>query len=377
MNSEVAVDISFRFLSLPAEIRLNIYRYLLLETRLATLNPYYYPHDWTSGEETASIPIQDDDDDHHHINSSLEGGPWMDNHLNPNQLPAPWMKNSIGQLIGAMKHKQLFKDQRIERHTAILRTNHQIYQEASALLYSSLVMEVLPGDVVFSDTWDGVVGPSENIWRSFPRRPGVKNHPVEKVGYKRSNHLHGTMQPASFAKFERLAFMAHLDLTARGKDLIQAWPKLFVDDQFHTSRDDERVLKAYLNGEGTRRPPVTDIFRQFVDVLVKSPYISHLDISFGVFVEVGFGIDSEDSEDEGDEDGRKRREKKKESMVDVANECAGELALEVGLLDPLKRLSNVRRLALSFIYPKPKILRMARELERVVEGNFVAKQGVA
>ena len=384
MDLEVAVDTSFRFLSLPAEIRLNIYRYLLLETRRATLNPHHEEHggwiDEIDDEENGSIFVNEYDHDHHfHVNSSLEGGPWMYNHLDLDQLPAPWETHSLSRHVGTIDHQREFEDEHVERHTAILQTNHQIYHETSALLYSSLVMEVRPGDVMFSDTWVGVVEPSKNIWRSFPRRPGVKNHPVEKVGYKRSNHLHGTMQPASFAKFERIAFVAPLDFAAEREDAFLEWPSLFVDDQFHISRDDERAFVACLNGEGTTRPPFTDIFRQFVDVLVKSPYISHLDISFGIEVEVRFDMDSEDPEDKENEDGWKQRSEKYVRNDYVANERAAELTLEVGALEPLKRLSNVRCFALSFAWPnpKPKILKIARELKNVVEANFVAKQGVA
>ena len=372
MNLEVAVDTGCRFLSLPAELRLDIYRYLFLEKIRVTLNPPCRLLHWIDEEENENLADNQYDRHHYlHIDSNLERGPWMEHHLNLHHLPAARIPQVLGQLAVTLEHAKC--------HTAILRTNHQIYREASELLYSSLEMEVRPGDVIFSDTWADVVEPGKNIWRSFPRRPGVKNHPVEKVGYKRYNHLHGTMQPTSFAKFERIALDVVLNLATTDKDFVPKWPTLVVDSQAHISREDERVFKASLNGEGTTRPPVTDIFRQFVDVLMKSSYISHLEISFEVDAKIGFDFDSDDSEDEGDENSRKRLEEKEERMLDVAEERAGELAIEVGVLDPLKRLSNVRHLALSFAWadPKPKVLQMARELKEVVEGNFVAKRGVA
>ena len=371
MDLEVALDTSFRFLRLPAEIRLDIYRYLFLEERRVTLNPLCRLRYRIGEEEHGSLAVNQYHCHHYlHINSDLERDPWMKNHQNLDHLHAARIPQVLDQLAGNLEH--------VKCHTAILRTNHQIYHEASALLYSSLVMETRPGDVMFSDTWVDVVKPGKNIWRSFPKRPGVKNHPVEKLGYKRYNHLHGTMQPTSFAKFERIALIVVLDLTATDEDFVPKWPCLVVDGQSHVSREEECDFKACLNGEGTTRPPVTDICRQFVDVLKKSSYISHLEISFGVEPNIAFDFDSEDSEDEGDEDSRKRLEEKEEWMLNVADERAGELALEVGVLDPLKRLSNVRRMTLSFTWanPKPKVLQMARELEEVVEGNFVAKQGV-
>ena len=371
MDLEVAVDTSFRFLSLPAEIRLDIYRYLFLEEGRVTLNPLCRLRYCVGEEEYGSLAVNQYHRHHYlPINSDLERDPWMENHLNLDPLPAARIPQVLDRLAGNLEQ--------VKCHTAILQTNHQIYREASALLYSSLVMEMRPGNVMFSDTWVDVVEPGKNIWRSFPKRPGVKNHPVEKVGYKRYNHLHGTMQPTSFAKFERIALIFVLDLTATDEAFVPKWPGLVVDSNARVSREEESDLKACLNGEGTTRPPATDILRQFIDVSKKSSYISHLEISFGVEAKIAFDLDSEDSEDEGDENRRKRLEKE-ERMLDAADECAGELALEVGVLDPLKRLSNVRRLTLSFTWanPKPKVLQMARELKEVVEGNFVPRQGGA
>ena len=293
MDLEAAVDTSFRFLSLPAEIRLNICRYVLLERRLVTLNPLC--RYWLSEEENGSIRVHlYDRHPDLHMDTKLERGPWMDD---LDHLPAAWKPQVLNQLT-ALEH--------VKCHTVILQINHQIYHEASALLYSSLVMEVRPGDVMFSDTWAGAVDPGKNIWRSLPRRPGVKNLPVEKVGYKRHNHLHGTMQPTSFAKFERIAFIVDLVLMAKDEYFIFEWPRLVVDGHSYASRDNEPIFKACLNGEGTTHPPVRDIFRQFVDVLMKSSYIRHLEISFGVYPNIEVDIDSEDSEDEKDEDSRKR-----------------------------------------------------------------------
>ena len=373
MDLEVAVHTSVHFLSLPAEIRLEIYRYLFLEEGRTTLNPPCRIHDCIDEAGNRSLAFNNYDR-HHYINSSLGGGPGVKHHLNfnqLNQLPAARIPQVLDQYPVNLKDAKC--------HTAILQTNHQIYHEASALLYSSLEMEVRPGDVMFSDTWVEVVEPGKNIWRSFPKRPGVKNHPVEKLGHKRYNLLHGTMQPTSFAKFERIAFVVVLYLAALDEDYDPKWPSLAIDSQAHISREDERLFKASLNGEGTTHPPFTDIFRQFVDVLMKSSYISHLEISFEVDAKIIFDFDSDDLEDEGDENSRKRLEEKEEMMLVVAEERAGELAMEVGVLDPLKRLSNVRHLALSFAWadPRPQVLQKARELKEVVEGNFVAKRGVA
>lgn len=48
--------------------------------------------------------------------------------------------------------KRNFEDEhKVYRYPAILQTNGQIYDEASTFLYSGLVMEVKPSEVIFSD----------------------------------------------------------------------------------------------------------------------------------------------------------------------------------------------------------------------------------
>ena len=74
------------------------------------------------------------------------------------------------------------------------------------------------------------------------------------------------MDPHVFAKFERVSFNAKLHCI--NEDGLTLRSTLFVDDNFHTSREDEATLLARLNGQGSDRPPVSNIIRQFVDVLV-------------------------------------------------------------------------------------------------------------
>ncbi len=246
-------------------------------------------------------------------------------------------------------------------------------------------MEVRPGDVMFWDTWDGVVELGDKIWRSCPLQSGVKNL-IERPEYKGSN-LGGTMEPHAFAKFERVSFIADLDFVDGGR--MNPWPTFFVDDKFHTRREDESSFVAHLNGEDSKRPPVSNIFQQLVDVLVKSPYISHLDVTLDVELGAEFDIDSEDDEggdvdDEENNEAFKEQNAKEEKQTNVANQRATELVLEAGVLNPLKQLSNVKCFGLSFALlpwngipfnPKSKHLDIIRDLKETIEGNFVAKHG--
>ena len=69
-----------------------------------------------------------------------------------------------------------------------------------------------------------------------------------------------------FANFEWVSFNAKLYCI--NKDELALGPTLFVDEKFYTSRGDEATLLARLNGQGSDRPLVSNIIRQFVDVLV-------------------------------------------------------------------------------------------------------------
>ena len=142
-----------------------------------------------------------------------------------------------------------------------------------------------------------------------------------------------------------------------------------------------------LNGEGSNRPPVSDICQQFVNVLVKSPYISHLDVCLGAEIVAAFDADSE--EEEGDEDEESVESANMIEECEARKENAGtkrgmELILEAGVLSPLKQLENVKRFSLSFdmlpcndveFEPKHKHLDIIRDLKKTIEGNFVAKGG--
>lgn len=224
--------------------------------------------------------------------------------------------------------------------------------------------------------------PSDKIWRSRPVNVTARS-PVKGLGWEGAN-VSGTMEPQVFAKFEGIAFSDLLDfhstMIEESEELERLWPTLFVDEKFHTSREDERCFTACLNGEGTNRPPISDIFQHFVNVLVMSPYISHLDIVLGVIIGAAFDINS-DSDDDREE---RIIDDKGERKENSANTRALELVLEAGALELLEQLDNVKCFSVSFdmllckkfeLDPKHKYLDIIEDLKKTVEGNFLAKCG--
>lgn len=403
MDSKVAADTTCHFLRVPLEIRHGIYRYLLLETSEASLDPSYDEKVFNEmmdqeKEERATADVGDAYE-HSHNQPNPDGeGEVMHNHLNSDQHSPSWCdypytppaiaKRSPREVAAEEKRiaecKRKFDEEyKVHRYPAILQTNRQIFKEASTFMYSSLVMEVRPSDVICSDVWKGIVASSDNIWRSCPLHIGVKNS-IEGLKCKGSI-LGGTMDPHVFAKFEKIFFSADLNFDPEGERL---WPTVFVDDKLHTSQEDEDSFTACLNGEGSNRPPVSDIFQQFVNVLVKSPYISHLDVSLGVEINAEFAIDSGDDFDAEEEEENPERAKlideDEERKLNMANKRVIELVLEAGVLNPLKQLENVKCLSLSFdvlpcndveFEPRPRHLKIIKDLKETVEDNFVVKHG--
>lgn len=401
MDSKLALSATCHFLCVPLEIRHGIYRYLLLDPPEASLDPGHdenifieimqEEHEYKATGGANDFPEHSSNDPdpegdgvvmHNHLIADEPNPPWETHPLPPPAIEeeefakrSPTEVTAEEERIAGFKRK--FEDEhKIHRYPAILQTNRQIHDEASTFLYSSLVMEVRPGDVISSNVWNGIVEPSAKIWHSSPTQE-----------YKGSN-LSGTMEPHVFAKFERIAFSADLNFDLRGK-AGRVWPALFVDENLRTSREDEDSFIACLNGEGPSFIPVSDIFQQFVNVLEKSPYISHLDVCLGVEIVAAFDADSEEEEEEGDDD------EENLERADLIEECEArkenaatkrgmELILEAGVLNPLKKLENVKYFSLSFdvlpcndveFEPKHKHLDIIRDLKETVEGNFLAKRG--
>lgn len=397
------MDTTCHFLRVPPEIRLNIYRYLLFEPPRASLDPSYPEKAFNIMMDQKSACdnidhsfVQENDDP-----NSDDGGTVMYNHLILDQPPPWWERRSPAPMVdeeefektrvaqeqkSISERKQKFEDEYIvRRYPAILGTNRQIHNEASALLYSSIVMEVRPGDLIWSNAWGGIVELNNGVWRSFPWYSRAKS----RFGHSKPL-AGGLMEPRTFAKFEKVSFVADLNFIV--KDDEPQGLTFFVDDNFRTSREDDDNFVAYLNGKDSKRRPVSDIFGHFVEVLHRSPRINRLNVSISVKVDVAFDIDSEDEKDDGEEeeeedsDGSETQDEKEDMKIIAANLRAIELVLEAGVLDPLKRISNAKSFGLSFALlqdhdkvfkTKPEHAEIIQGLKETIQGNFVAKKRVS
>ena len=425
MDAEVATDTTCHLLRVPAEIRLHIYRYLLLESPRASLDPSYpekafntmmdqeYKQTLREGLDSILAPEHGDVDSEGTIPSEEEGTV-MYNHLIPGQPPPSWKSLPPSPAIDekvfektdlerderfAAERRAKFKNEyKIRRYPAVLRTNRQIHKEASALLYSTLVMEVRPGEIS-SDQWDEIIERGAEILRSSPSASWPRSTNLVQKSDSDGSLLRHNMDSQAFANLERVLFIADLEFIAKEEETL--WPIFFIDDSLRTKHDDETAFTDCLNGVGSKCPPVSEIFGQLVDVLTQSLYISQLNVLLSVAVDVAFDIDSEDEDKEGDEDDQEDQEdqeddeeeefgksdeqdEKEQTKINVANIRAQELVLEAGVLDPLKKLSNVKCFKLSIAsplcsknssLPKSRLEKMVRRLKETIEGNFVSKRG--
>ena len=298
------------------------------------------------------------------------------------------------------------KEKDIKRHLAILRTNRQIYNEASALLHSDLTIVVQPGDTLTDTPGNAIVKRSEKLWRHAPsnRLPSTKFN--GQTVYTTPS-LDGVLEPHVFAQFEKISFFGDFEFY-----LDRDAPSLHINDDLRASAKDERMFASYLTAvknitrwcenplptgradNGLRetlqdvaditisrvvitQPSVADVVQKFVDLLSVSPVIRHLEFILDVEVECSNDSKSIDYDYLDSEHKAKLDEK-----CCVADERATELVLEAGILDPLRNLSNVMNFSLvietlgrgnDFMKPSKKHLKIIQDLKNTIERNWVVK----
>ena len=294
---------------------------------------------------------------------------------------------------------------KVKRHLAILRTNRQIYSEASALLHSDLTIEVEPGDTITGITGNSVVLPSRKVWRHASSKGlGFTNTNGQTV-YE-SALLDGTVEPHVFARFEKLSYYAEFEFM-----FDEAAPTLYInDDDLSVRADDAAKFVSYLTtaksttrwvedpipgrsfDNGVRetlddvanviissitvfRPSTADILQKFVDLVSKSPLIRHLEVDLDTSVIRESSIEDTDSDYDLETDAAHNAKEDWKDMV--CNERATELFLESGVLDRLRQLSNVKCFSLNFATDgrEQKHLNIIRELKMAIEKNWVCKHG--
>ena len=300
---------------------------------------------------------------------------------------------------------------RIHRHLAILRTNRQIYHEASALLHLDLAIDVNPGDAVRLIPRNVISKQIRDAWRHDPSKSlGFTDTNGQRV-YE-SGLLDRILEPHIFARFEKVSYHADFcfkytrtaprlqvndDLSVRAKDgakfvsyltTAKSTTRWFEDpisgrSNNHRRETLEDVAGITISSVTNTEPSTAEIVQDFVDLLSNSPLIRHLEVILNLDVrhkdikEV-LTIRISDYDLDSEEEARDVEKAK------VANERATELFLESSVLESLGKLSNVKCFSLKvatkgrgdeIMTPRQKHLNIIRDLKEVIEKNWVVKNG--
>lgn len=306
------------------------------------------------------------------------------------------------------------KEKRIKRHLAILRTNRQIYDEASTLLHSKLMIEVEPGDALTEYSGSAIVVPSKKVWRHAPF-PGPFSRNVNGEPVYEGPLLDGSLEPHVFARYETIRYFCEFDLL-----VDNAAPRLYVDDDCSVRGADADELLSYLNtSKGTTRwvedplpngrhdnglrdtlkdvaditisrvtvirpSIVTGIIQKFVDLLSSSLFVRHLEIVLDIGVGCSSVSENTDFSDDSSDDEDPEQEAKDDEKICVADQRATELLLESTVLNPLRSLSNVKTFTLTVdtlgrgdevMKLGKKHLEIIGDLKEAIEKNCAVKHG--
>ena len=300
------------------------------------------------------------------------------------------------------------KEMKLKRHLAILRTNRQIYNEASTLLHSALTILMSPGDALIDTPGNAIVERTENLWRHSPSNKLHSAKPNGQTMYTTPS-LDGVLDPYVFARFGKISYDGLFDFS-----MADDAPSLHINDDLRACAQDEHKFVSYLTAtknitrwyenplpagradNGLRetlqdvaditfsravvtQPSVADVIQKFVTLISKSPIIRHLELTLQVEVRCSNGTRSIDHDSIDSEEEAKLDEK-----WYVADERATELFLEAGVLNSLRSLSNVMSFSLTietfgrtgeFMKPKKKYLNIIRDLKSAIERNWVVEHG--
>ena len=256
-----------------------------------------------------------------------------------------------------------------ERHPAILQANRQIYNEASSILYSELQLVVKPGDTELKYYTSVVKGqvPSA-VWRHLPSH-GLGRKNVNGLTEYNERDMSGAMEPHVFTRFERVRYEADFDFQQDG-----AAPWMNIEKDLQISAEDESRVIAYFNDPNACRLPAAQIIQHFVTLISRSPLVATLEFAFSVKFPADFDFD----------------ELASMTLIqqEVVNKRAYELVLESGVLEPLRKLTNVKRFVFDFVLqsasprhtlfqpkqPKQKHVDITNDLKAVIEHNWVVEQ---
>ena len=179
-----------------------------------------------------------------------------------------------------------------------------------------------------------------------------------------------TVRPPKFTRFQKVRYEAGFTLCEHEDP-----SEMSIGEDFEISNADEtRLVRCFKDAD----IPALYIIQEFVDMLSRSPLINILKAAFSVMVPAYYS--SVDTRNDG-QSGLIGAEKE-----EADNLRAYELFLESGVLEPLKKLTNVRRFAFDFalvshlserklFQPKQRHLDIIDDLKTAIERNWVDKPG--
>lgn len=274
--------------------------------------------------------------------------------------------------MSEMGHEDLYGSQLLlgGRQTAILRTNRQIYIEASSLMYSQLRMVLRARDLVEFGSKTDILMPSKGVWRYQPWEDSYATTSSGKTIYDGPERS-GPMEPHVFARFQKISFDAYFDLGRHG--LIEHVPDLRAGFDMASGSDVDLLLVSYLKK--------TRIIKNLARLLARSHLVSELALNLNVKVYPYW------------EDERMFIPGGGWRTCQRTNKRATALFLDCGrMLDPLLELCSVRSFNWKISVrsdgetsptinmvdtpyePEPMHAQILPELKMTIEQNYVAKQ---
>ncbi|ATZ58399.1 hypothetical protein BCIN_16g01910 [Botrytis cinerea B05.10] len=253
----------------------------------------------------------------------------------------------------------------------ILRVNKQIYEEASSMFFTEATIVICCNDLFFLSNKAFRMGTifGENPWRYNPLTAVAKKLPGGTIQYDQED-LGGWLEPHMFAKFQKVVLDCALEV--EHTENVQ----LFFDvETGKFDSEDETRFRNYIRN--------LTFVKDFVKILSKSSVVNQLTINVLVEVTAETRLDAESIDTEDEEEMEEMDEK--QDMADLeANIAATEIFMDCGLFKTLRHLKNVRKLEFRTGFadfeppvdykPKEKHQIMAQKLKSLVERNFKAPE---
>ena len=273
-----------------------------------------------------------------------------------------------GHVLASASSARQNQESTSEDALAILRTCRQIYAEASPVYYSMLQVLITPEDVVNLRDKEEIV----------PRNPTMKRIHTDCMCHIQDTHheegIFETLGLASLLDFEAFTRIENISFDGEYNLLfMEDVPPVYVDEGFHISPNDEEKLIAFIKRTRT--------VENLVSLLATLPRLRSLEF-------ILFLITPLDPRyyDEEDVEGHSVSFEKSR----VVGERATELFMECGILDPLRKLTNVedfdflietqaRKLNKAnsgIMVLKPEHAKMAQDLTETIEHNWTARNSI-